>query len=247
MPLLSEQQGHRLPAGDDAYGTVWKTVTLWGYFRCMGSQEHWLDSPFFDEHGETDITVRNLPHWTQEGKIYFVTWRLADSLSKEALDQLVADRKTWQRSYGAKPLGELDLHLKQEWYRLFHHRVQEWLDAGHGACTLRDPYARRIMIDTLRHFHGQRYLLGTFAIASNHVHVLVAPMKGADLSTILHSWKSFSAIAINRALGRNGRLWMDEYFDRLIRNQVHLDRVQQYIEAHKGQGAFVEYRELVVG
>jgi REP element-mobilizing transposase RayT len=98
------------------------------------------------------------------------------------------------------------------------------------------------MIDALHHFHGDRYHLGSYAIAGNHVHVLVSPHIGVELSSVIHSWKSFTSNAINKALGRSGRLWMDEYFDRLLRNQTHLERVEEYIAAHVRQGAYVERR-----
>jgi REP element-mobilizing transposase RayT len=211
----------------------------------MGLNDHRLEDPFFDEQGDTNITMRNLPHWSQDGKIYFVTWRLADSLPQELLAQLAVDRKAWVRLHGDKLLDALDLQLKQEWYRLFHHRVQEWLDAGHGSCVLRHSEVLRIMVDTLRHFDGQRYILGSFAIAGNHVHLLAEPLAGHGIPDILHSWKSYSANAINRALKSKGRLWMDEYFDRLIRDLNHLRRVEDYIAAHVHQGAHVQCHDLL--
>ncbi|MEO8587853.1 MAG: transposase [Flavobacteriales bacterium] len=201
-----------------------------------------LDDPFYDDDGATERTRRNLPHWSQEGKLYFITWRLADSLPQEVLARIEADRRAWVREHGDKRVGELAPFLRREWYRLFHHRVQRWLDAGHGSCVLRKPEARGIVVDALRQFQDDRYHLGSFAIAGNHVHVLVAPHAGVDLSSVMHSWKSFTANAINKALGLSGRLWMDEYFDRILRNQIHLDRVEEYIAAHVKQGAYVERR-----
>ena len=206
----------------------------------MTSDSYPLEDPFFDEDGETTRTRRNLPHWSQEGKLYFVTWRLADSLPKEALAQIESDRRIWLHQHGDIPLSAMKPMVKREWYRLFHHRVQKWLDAGHGSCVLRQPEVLRIMIDALRHFHGQRYHLGSYAVAGNHVHVLVSPYAGIELSSVLHSWKSFTSNAINKALGRSGRLWMDEYFDRLLSNEMHLERVEAYIAAHVRQGAYVE-------
>jgi REP element-mobilizing transposase RayT len=208
----------------------------------MSSLEHILDDPFFDEDAETMRTRRNLPHWSQKSKLYFVTWRLADSLPREARLKIEANRRAWVRKHGDKPVSEMGYLLQHEWYRLFHHRVQEWLDAGHGSCVLRKPEACRFVVDALRHFHGERYHLGSFAIAGNHVHVLVAPNTGVELSSVLHSWKSFTSNAINKALGQTGRLWMDEYFDRILRNQMHLEKVEEYIAAHVRQGAYVERR-----
>jgi REP element-mobilizing transposase RayT len=208
----------------------------------MISDSYILEDPFFDEDGETARTRRNLPHWSQQGKLYFITWRLADSLPKEALAQIESDRRIWLHQHGDIPLSAMEPMVKREWYRLFHHRVQKWLDAGHGSCILRKPEAKRIMAEALHHFHDERYHLGSFAIAGNHVHVLVSPHVGVELSSVIHSWKSFTSNAINKALGRSGRLWMDEYFDRLLRNQLHLERVEDYIAAHVRQGAYVERR-----
>lgn len=208
----------------------------------MAADAYILEDPFFDADEETVRTRRNLPHWSQQGKLYFITWRLADSLPQKALKRIEADRKTWLREHGDIPLADMEPMVKREWYRLFHHRVQQWLDAGHGSCILRRPEVYRIMIDALHHFHGDRYHLGSFAIAGNHVHVLVSPHAGVELSSVIHSWKSYSSNAVNRALGRSGRLWMDEYFDRILRNQLHLDRVEDYIAAHVRQGAYTERR-----
>ena len=209
----------------------------------MPNEGYILEDPFFDDEDETVRTRRNLPHWSQKGRLYFITWRLADSLPQEALKRIRSDRRKWVREHGDIRIEDMGPMLKKEWYRLFHHRVQQWLDAGHGACVLRRPDALRIMVEALYHFHGERYHLGSFAIAGNHVHVLVAPRPAVEISSILHSWKSFTANAINNALGRTGRLWMDEYFDRLLRNQMHLERVKEYIAAHVKQGAYVVRRQ----
>ncbi len=78
----------------------------------MDPIQYVLDDPFFEDDSEITETRRNLPHWNQDGKLYFLTWRLADSLPQEMLDQLVADRDAWTRRHGDKPLGELALPLK---------------------------------------------------------------------------------------------------------------------------------------
>jgi len=204
-----------------------------------------LPDIFFDEFGETDITRRNLPHWKQDGKLYFVTWRLGDSLPRHALDQLEADRKAWNREHGNKPIKDMTPIQKRAGYDLFHQRVQKWLDAGSGSCVLRQEGPRRIMIDAFHDFHGERYTLGTYAVAANHVHVLFAPLPDIDLSRILHSWKSFTGTAINKCVEREGPLCIDENFDQLVRHAIHLERIEDYIMAHARIGAYVERRSIL--
>jgi carbamoyl-phosphate synthase large subunit len=109
---------------------------------------------------------------------------------------------------------------------------EKWLDEGHGECVLRDARAAEIIADTLRHFHGERYWLDAFVVMPNHVHALVQPKPRYSLSEILHSWKSFSAHATNKVLGRKGDLWMEESFDRVIRDWDALTGYRDYIASN---------------
>jgi putative DNA methylase len=49
------------------------------------------------------------------------------------------------------------------------------------------------------------------------------------LSTIIHSWKSYTAKKANATLNRRGEFWQREYFDRLIRNEKHFADAITYI------------------
>jgi REP element-mobilizing transposase RayT len=202
---------------------------------------------FFNEQAETWKTARYLPHWRQGGKLFFVTWRQCDSLPQERLEELVREREVWQRAHGHQNPNDLSVHLRREYTRLFRERVEQWLDAGHGSCVLKQPAARSIMAKALHHFEGVRYRLGSFAIAGNHVHVLVLPLGGLSLSSILHSWKSFTSNAINKLTGRSGSLWQDESYDRLVRDADELLAFEDYIAAHARHGHFVQRIPFVAG
>jgi hypothetical protein len=47
---------------------------------------------------------------------------------------------------------------------------------------------------------------------------------------VLHSWKSFPSKEANKLLKRSGRFWMEEYYDRYIRNEKHFEAEKYYIE-----------------
>lgn len=64
----------------------------------------------------------------------------------------------------------------------------------------------------------------------NHVHALVEQIEGARLSDVIQRLKSTTAHRINPMLGRKGRLWRREYFDRFTRDDNHLRTVIDYIE-----------------
>jgi REP element-mobilizing transposase RayT len=199
----------------------------------------------FDDHAEVDVRRRNLPHWEQEGKLYFVTWRQADSIAREKREQLRREREAFIAAQGDPAKVRLNPEVLSRYHQLFSERVQRWLDAGYGSCVLRRPEAREIMRTALHHFDGQRYTLCSFAIAGNHVHVLVAPKPGIELSSVMHSWRSHTAKAINKALGRTGTLWRDESYDHLVRNEGSLYRISAYIHSHEAQGGYVERRRLL--
>jgi len=76
----------------------------------------------------------------------------------------------------------------------------------------------------------QRYRLHAWVVMPNHVHVLVTPLHDYSLSSILHSWKSFTAKEANKLLGRGGAFWLEEYFDRAVRDENHFRRVIEYID-----------------
>jgi REP element-mobilizing transposase RayT len=64
----------------------------------------------------------------------------------------------------------------------------------------------------------------------NHVHALFAPENGFTLSSVLHSWKSFTAREANRILDRRGQFWQEKYFDRYVRGEEHFWKAIDYIE-----------------
>jgi REP element-mobilizing transposase RayT len=96
------------------------------------------------------------------------------------------------------------------------------------------PAARRIVVEACRHFDGKRYVLWTAIVTPDHVHLLlrpkeVEPGRWWSLANILNSIKGFTARRINHLLGREGPLWMDERFDRIVRDEAELIEKWQYI------------------
>jgi hypothetical protein len=62
----------------------------------------------------------------------------------------------------------------------------------------------------------------------NHVHVVMQSFVGDELPDLLHSWKSHTAHAINKLLGRSGSVWQPEYYDHLIRDEDDLSHCVEY-------------------
>ena len=170
-------------------------------------------------------TQRNLPHRTQKGCTYFVTWRLADSLPSEIIERWQKERVKFMVTH---PLP-WDAQIQLEYDMAFPGRLEEWADNGYGACVLKQPKVQDIIANALHYFEGSRYQLGAFVVMPNHLHILVTPFDGHTLRGILQSWKSFTAKAINREIDKKGVLWMSESFDHAVRSQSHLEYFKRYI------------------
>jgi putative DNA methylase len=155
-----------------------------------------------------------LPHWEAGAIPQSITFRLHDSLPRTLLE-------TWREELAHLPDTEATRERRQ--------RIEAALDAGHGECLLRNSEVGALVEHALLHFDQQRYKLHAWVIMPNHVHVLITPFEGYTLSSILHSWKSFTAKSANQLLGRTGTFWLEEYFDRSIRNEEHYNRVVEYI------------------
>ena len=171
---------------------------------------------------------RYLPHWSMEGATYALTFRLADAVPDEISEAWRLQRQgiVQRAQQQERPLTDDE---RAELQRLHAEKIEAFLDAGHGDCLLRDPRSGEIVQNALKHFDNKRYELIAWAIMPNHVHVIFRPLPGQELSKIVHSWKSFTSKESNRLLDRSGPLWMDEYYDHLVRDQEDLNYQVNYV------------------
>ncbi|MGA2069721.1 MAG: valine--tRNA ligase [Sedimentisphaerales bacterium] len=174
---------------------------------------------------------RYLPHWSMEGAIYAVVFRLADSVPGEVSDKWRFQKRDIieRAQQQGRPLTQSEQIESQ---RLQSEKIESFLDAGHGECLLKKAGIAEIMDNALKHFDLERYDLIAWAIMPNHVHAVIKPRPGYKLAEIVHSWKSFSAKEINKRLGREGSVWMNEYYDHLIRNEDDFSNQVNYVLAN---------------
>jgi putative transposase len=186
----------------------------------------------FSDLERPDKRRRNLPHWDTPGATYFVTFRLADALPAGELKKLEIACAAWLRAYGISHRRQVRLlpdGAQHEFRRLFTAPEERWLDAGQGACVLRDPQCREAVIEMMLLFDATRYALDEFVIMPNHVHALMLPLGGNELLDILATWKKFSARQINGLRKRSGTLWQAESFDHIVRDRERLEKFRDYI------------------
>lgn len=156
------------------------------------------------------------PHFDKPGAVQSVTFRLHDSLPRDLL-------KLWRT--------RLATHVPQIRSALLL-RIVRYEDAGYGACCLRDPKLAELVENALLWFDAKRYCLIEWCIMPNHVHALVETFCGHSMTSVMHTWKSYTARRINQELGCKGALWMPDYFDRYIRDAWHGEVVRRYIRSN---------------
>ncbi|MEJ5352079.1 MAG: TaqI-like C-terminal specificity domain-containing protein [Melioribacteraceae bacterium] len=176
--------------------------------------------------GDLHITRRNLPHWTKPGSIYWVTFRLVDSLPKEKINQWKEEYEIWLKN-NHKPWNSKQW---SEYNEKFGERFEKWLDSGYGSCILARPEIREKLKECLFRFDKERFLLHAVVIMPNHVHLLIEPFSGYSLSEILKGIKGTSANYINKLLNTTGKtVWMEESYDHIVRNEKEYLNFLRYI------------------
>lgn len=122
--------------------------------------------------------------------------------------------------------GRVQIHKRK--------RLPHW-DAQHGtqfvtfntATIVFDATLAAFVAETLEYHDKQRYELLAWCVMPDHTHVILRTKK--QLASLVQTWKSFSAHRINDALHRTGRVWSEEYFDRLMRSEDELTKAVRYV------------------
>jgi len=128
--------------------------------------------------------------------------------------------------------------MSNDRFHTYRRRLPHWRSAGATYfvtwrlapdCETLAPQERTLVAGTLRHFDRQRYALHAYVVMDDHVHVLVEPIGGHALESIVHSWKSYSAHRLCGAAEDAAPVWQEEYFDRIVRSEQEFDEKMRYI------------------
>jgi REP element-mobilizing transposase RayT len=186
---------------------------------------------------------RKLPHWIPPEAIFFITFRLANSLPAAVLQALAEEKEREREKCLSQFTGG---EQKQQLYNLekkYFGRFDNWLDRciGESPRWLLQEKVARIVVGSIHELDGKRYTLMAACIMPNHVHLLIdtqgievsAAHQGATagypLADTLKQLKGRTARFANQALGRTGAFWQHESYDHVVRNAQELERIHWYI------------------
>jgi len=200
---------------------------------------------------------RNLPHLQPLGATFFITFRLAGSLPHSAVAQWNRER-VWlgQLAETNPPHYE---RRKQDFERYWFAKFESILDGCEcGPVWLNDERVAGQVAESLHHRDGKVYLLDSFSIMPNHVHVVFKPLPiprpvrlqepqhskdGEEpyhsLASIMQSLKGFTAFEANRLLTREGEFWAHESYDHYIRSAEELHRIIRYVVNNPVKAGYV--------
>jgi putative transposase len=92
---------------------------------------------------------------------------------------------------------------------------------------------RKIVIETCLEGNGNKFHLYAIVVMPDHVHLILVPLNDQNgpisIAEIMQVIKGASAHRINRALGRKGKVWEEESFDRALRREESIAGKVEYI------------------
>jgi len=200
---------------------------------------------------------RNLPHWQPEGAMFFITFRLANSLPIHVIQELETERERQKQLVRAKYSGA---QQHAELYKLdkkHFGQFDAWLDrcVEESPRWLADENVAQIVADEIHKLDGERYSLIAYCLMSNHAHLVIDTAERNNkpahagvtrkypLTDTMKLLKGRTARFCNQALGRSGTFWQAESYDHVIRNEKEYENTIWYTINNPVKAGLVEQWE----
>lgn len=127
--------------------------------------------------------------------------------------------------------------------------------------------AKDITFDSIKFHAGKKYKLYACVVMETHIHLILQPLlaQGSvpvkqgtqartpvppskddafySLAQIMHSIKSYSAKRIQKLLNSKGSVWLDENYDRVVRDDKEYSEKLNYIVNNPAKAGLVEKPE----
>jgi REP element-mobilizing transposase RayT len=162
-----------------------------------------------------------------------------------SLPQNVINQLTMFRNELSKRLAGNDQNSRVREYKRLFAKTDTILDkAESGPLWLRQFSIAELMEDALLHRFSHLYVLWSYVVMANHVHVFLKPKPDVTIGSITKRLKGTTARDANKLLKRTGQpFWQDESFDHWSREPAEFFRIVSYIENNPVKAGLVEKRE----
>lgn len=106
--------------------------------------------------------------------------------------------------------------------------------------NLRRGKVTRALMRSVRAAHKPTFRIVHYTVQSNHVHLIVEASSKRALSRGMQGFASRAAREVNRVLGREGKLWADRYFAKVLATPTQVRNAIAYVlenhTKHTGEG-----------
>ncbi len=158
---------------------------------------------------------RHLPHLYFNEGIYFVTYRLADSLPSKKYELTNNVSRQWDFQKFKEHFNDYDLLLDK---------------ASFGSNYLRIKNIADICASSILHYNNSELKVICYCVMSNHIHLLFKLMpENRGISKLMQSIKGYSSRECNKELKRKGTFWQNESYDRWLRDENEYRYTINYI------------------
>jgi len=175
-----------------------------------------------DDGAEVPSPRRFLPHIDMIGYYQFVTFR-----TYESLDDFIKKIRS----------EKISSSLRE-------YKIDQYIDHSPKGRYLNDE-----VLDYLYNYFLDKdkelYELIAFSIMPNHVHMLFK--QNTELSKTMKQIKGATAFGINKIMHRKGIFWEENYYDRVIRDEMHFSQVYDYIAYNAAKVGLDDARERFYG
>ena len=172
---------------------------------------------------------RNLPHILPDDGVFFITYRINNSLPLNVLIGLKSEYEKEVKSAKAAVLNSKLLNSRlNEIYDEYFYEFDSLLDRYVNNFDLSvNEKLSKIIADSIYYLDNKNYKLICYCIMPNHVHLIIYKLR-KPLFEIMKVLKGYSAREINKELGRKGKFWHAESYDNVIRSRNELHNKIQY-------------------
>jgi putative transposase len=92
------------------------------------------------------------------------------------------------------------------------------------------PGSKELMLEYIQKAHEKfDFELINFSIMGNHVHLLIKPGEGEDISRIMQWLLGCFAQEFNRRNGRSGHFWGERFWSRIVTSDEDLENAFEYV------------------
>ena len=96
------------------------------------------------------------------------------------------------------------------------------LFAEHGCCQIVIGSIRFLRIHLGHRIHA-------YVLMPDHVHLVVTPREGGNVSQVMHSLKLYTAHQIGALLGSKGGIWQSRFYERALRTPKDVKGALAYV------------------